>query len=267
MTNKKPISGYVHSIESLGTMDGPGLRTVIFLQGCPLKCKFCHNIDCAFQTEKNKMSAEKLVQKVLQKKSYWKCYDNEKCVRGGVTISGGDPTFQPEFLLELFKRLKAEKIHTAIDTCLMTSTQTIDSIFPYVDLWMCSVKHTDDRQHKALTGTSNKKILQNLTYLDDKISKSNSASQIRIRFLIIPGLTDSKENTQKTAEIAKELKNLEAVEVLAYGSHGKYKWVEIFGKYDLEGVSDATEKDTEKARKVFQKMEIPLANSFNKNNH
>lgn len=252
------VSGFIHSIESLGTMDGPGLRTVIFLQGCPLKCKFCHNIDCSVQTENNKISAEELVQKVLSGRSYWESYDNSDDMKGGVTISGGDPTFQPEFLLEILKLLKAENIHTAVDTCLMTSTETIDSIFPYVDLWMCSVKHTDDRQHKALTGTSNKKILQNLTYLDDKISKSNSASQIRIRFLIIPGLTDSKENVEKTAEITKSLKNLEAAEVLAYGSHGKYKWIELFGKYELEGVPDATEKDTEKVRKVFRKMDIPL---------
>ncbi len=254
-------TGFVHSIESLGTIDGPGVRTVVFLQGCPLKCKFCHNIDCAVQVKGDQLTVEKLAEKVLSNRSYWKSYNGSSGVKGGVTVSGGEPTYQPEFLCAFLAYLKNVGVHTAVDTCLVTKKEVIDDLLPYVDLWMTSIKHMDAEKHKFLTGSSNKTTLENLTYLDNNISKQEKKSQIRIRFLVVPGLTNSEKNIRATAEKVKSLKNIEAVEVLGYGSHGRYKWIELFGKYELEGVPDATEKDVENARKIFREYGIRLVSS------
>jgi len=215
--------GYVHSIETMGAVDGPGLRTVVFLQGCPLKCKFCHNIG------------------------------------GGITISGGEPTFQPLFLRDLLQYIKQESVHTALDTCLVTEQEVLKELIPYVDLWMVSIKHTDKNVHRRLTGATNTIIHQNLQYLDTHITQHKQKNaQIRIRLLIIPKLTDSTENIQKTGEIAKNLTNLEAIEILPYGTHGKYKWIQIYGKYELEGIPNATSQDIQRAKKILTPYNIPI---------
>lgn len=260
----KKQAGYIHSIESMGTLDGPGLRTVVFFQGCPLRCKFCHNIDSVLPKKGRFVSVEDLSKEVLKNKAYWISYNkpvcnNDICVHGGVTVSGGDPVFQPDFLKEFLLSLKEENVHTAIDSSLVTTPNILETVFPYVDLWMVSLKHMDDEQHKNLTGSSNKLVHKNLLKLDKIISDSpNRLVHIRIRFLIVPGLTDSEDNIRQTGEFAKKLKNLEGIELLAYGSHGKYKWMEIFGKYDLDDVRESTDADIKRAREILERMEIPL---------
>ncbi len=256
--------GYVHSLESLGTLDGPGLRTVVFLEGCPLKCIFCHNIDCGVQKESHKISVQNLVKKVLRNKPYWDSYekpycDKKVCIKGGVTISGGESTFQPLFLRDFLQDLKKSNVHIALDSCLITEKEVLKMIAPFVDLWMVSIKHTDPDQHKFLTGVNNILVHKNLKFLDALLSKNtNNSSRIRIRFLIIPGLTDSEENIKKTGEIAKNLKHLESLELLPYGSHGKYKWEKMFGKYPLDGVPDASPTDIQRASELLKPLEIPI---------
>ena len=170
------MKGYIHSIESLGTLDGPGLRTVVFLQGCPLKCKYCHNIDCATKEKGKQIDHTEVVERVMKNREYWNG-------SGGVTLSGGEPTFQPEFLYEILKVLHEKGVHTAVDSCLVTKREVIDNLLPVTSYWMVSIKHMDDEVHKELTGSSNKLIFENVQYLDSLLKDK----RLRIRFLVIPG--------------------------------------------------------------------------------
>lgn len=247
------ITGKIHSIESLATLDGPGLRTVIFIQGCPLRCKFCHNIDCAQPYGGTEYTAKELTNKVLKNKEY--LFSNGK-QSGGITISGGDPVFQPEFVLELIKELKNSDIHVALDTSLFTTTKFIDQCLPYVDLWMVSLKHMNDTIHKGLTSVSNKPILKNILYLDSQLQLRNKSNSLRIRYLVIPTITDQEKNILESIEFIKSLKSIEMVELLQYWTHGKYKWIEIYGRYFLEGIPDATAEDVEKVRHYFTENNI-----------
>jgi pyruvate formate lyase activating enzyme len=238
------MRGYIHSIESMGTLDGPGIRTVVFFQGCPLKCKFCHNIDTNFPKQGQEYTPEELFKKVIKNKEYWKN-------NGGVTISGGEPLLQPQFLLEFLKLLKENNIHTAVDTCLKTSKEVIDSLAPYVDLWMVSLKELDDGKHMKLTGSSNTDILENIKYVSSK-------KRTRIRFLVIPTLTDSEELIKGVGEFVKSLKNLESLELLAYGSHGKEKWYELFNEYHLENIRDANIQDLEAVKNKLKSFNLEI---------
>lgn len=238
--------GYVHSIESMGTLDGPGIRTVVFFQGCPLKCKFCHNIDTNFPKQGQEYTPEELFKKVVKNQEYWKN-------GGGVTISGGEPLMQPEFLLEFLKLLKENNIHTVLDTCAKTSKNVIDSLLPYVDLWMISLKELDNEKHIHLTESSNKEILENIKYIDGK-----KGSKIRIRFLVIPTLTDSEELIREVGEFVNGLRNLESLELLAYGTHGKDKWYEFFKTYHLEDIRDANVQDLEKVKNQLKNFKFEI---------
>lgn len=266
------VKGFIHSIETLGTLDGPGLRTVVFLQGCPLKCKYCHNIDCAIKEKGQIVEVEEVVEKVMKNKEYWTFDasassglaqdDTEKRkVRGGVTVSGGEPTFQPEFLYELLRELKEKGVHTAIDSCLVTQKETIDKLLPVVDYWMVSIKHMDDEVHKKLTGSSNNLILENVKYLSEQLghmSKTNG-KRLRIRFLVIPGITDNLTHIEMFGKFVEGLKSVDVVELLKYGEHGKYKWEEIYGHYPLEGKTrEATTEDIENVAKVLKNYDLSL---------
>ncbi|MFW5704180.1 MAG: radical SAM protein [Patescibacteria group bacterium] len=259
------ITGTVHSIETMGTVDGPGLRTVVFLQGCPLKCKFCHNIDCSIPDGGSDYTVEGLVSRLLKNQAYWSSYDEQAPsmeVKGGVTFSGGEPTVQHAFLLQVLQRLKQEHVHTAIDSCSVTSTDVLRSLVPYIDLFMLSIKHMDDDQHRWLTGTSNVRILSNIQFLDAELSDYNkrhsTKKQIRARFLVIPGLTDDEAHVQNLGAFVQKLNNLETFEILPYGSHGRFKWQELFGKYDLDGIRDATIEDVRRIMSLLEPFGIPL---------
>jgi len=234
------MKGYVHSIDTLGTLDGPGLRSVVFLQGCALRCIYCHNIDCTIPEEGTLEEASELVKKLIKNKSYWK--DN-----GGVTLGGGDAIFQPEFSLEILQLLKKSDVHTVVDTSFFTSKDVIDLLFPYVDLWMVSIKGLDDEQHKQLINISNVKIQENLHYLDEKISKSNPSGQsipkIRLRYVVIPSLTDKPSEIEGLIALANSIKNIEAIELLPYTDMGKFKWIHLFGKYAFENISIPSQED------------------------
>lgn len=241
--------GYIHSIESFATLDGPGIRTVIFLQGCPLRCKFCHNCDLAPANIGEKYSAEEIYNKVIKNKDYW----GQGSKTGGVTVSGGEPTLQTEFLEELLLKFKNDNINIAVDSCMYTSKKKIDRLLPLIDLWMLSIKHLDDEKHKNLTTVSNKIILENIKYVDSQIALRKTKTQIRIRFVLIPNITDSKEHLVKLGEFVSQITNLENLEILPYSTIGKHKWIEQFGKYDLEGIPDATKKDILNAKEILKK--------------
>ncbi len=246
---KDELVGRVHSMESLGTLDGPGLRTVVFLQGCPLRCKFCHNVDCTLREGGVEYTVDELVGKVLSNKPYWGA-------RGGVTFSGGEPTFQNKFLLACLERLKQDGVNVALDTCMMNSQFVIETLLEKVDLWMITIKHMDTEAHKELTGIRNEVILRNIKYLDKLITSQELNSKIRIRVLVIPEINDSEENLKKLGEFVSQIKNLEVVELLAYSTHGRHKWLKLFGEYPLEGVRPATQEDIQRAMEVLSEYEF-----------
>lgn len=220
----KPIKGWVHSIESMGTVDGPGIRSVVFLSGCPLRCQYCHNIDVTIPKRGEHLSPEELVTKLRKNKPY---FDRSG---GGVTFSGGDPLMQLNFLRENLKQLQSEGIHTCVDTSFFSNWMEIESIMPFTDLFMISVKHLDNKKHKALTKVSNRQILENLKKL------SLTEQRFWIRFVILPGITDTKTHLQQFTDLMQEIQP-ELIELLPYHTFGIDKWKALGWQYELKDVA------------------------------
>ena len=229
----------VHSIESFGTVDGPGIRFVLFLQGCHLQCKYCHNRDTWDMNGGEYKSLDDIFEKILKYKNY--IYPN-----GGVTVTGGEPLLQVKFLIELFEKLKKENIHTCIDTSgMVTLTPDIKKLLSLTDLVLLDIKHIDDEKCKDLVGFSNKKELEFAKYLSENNKK------MWIRQVLVPGYTDDEKDLVKLKEFLATLKTVEKVQILKYHSMGKYKWEKLGQKYELEGVRDATLEDEERAKKIL----------------
>ena len=231
----------IHSMESFGTVDGPGIRFVLFLQGCHLKCKYCHNRDTWDINGGEEKTLEEIIEKIKNYKNYITISG------GGVTVTGGEPLLQVKFLIELFKKLKKENIHTCIDTSGMVNiTDDIKELLQYTDLVLLDIKHIDDEKCKNLVGVSNKKELEFARYLSDNNIK------MWIRQVLVPGYTDDEKDLQKLKEFIGTLKTVEKIQILKYHSMGKYKWEKLGLKYSLEGVRDATAEDEEIAKKILQ---------------
>lgn len=232
--------GRIHSFETFGTVDGPGIRFVIFMQGCMLKCKYCQNRD----TWDLKTGTEYTVKNVIEKVLKYRNYFNE---HGGVTISGGEPLLQVEFLIELFKELKKMGIHTAIDTSgSFNINEQIKKLINLTDLFLLDIKCINDDICKELTGVSNKQELEFARYLSDH------NKPIWIRQVLIPSITDKEEDLLKLKEFIKSLKTVSNVEVLGYHDIGKFKWHEMGLQYELEHIPNATLEDVNKAKKILE---------------
>lgn len=219
-------TGYIHSFESLGTVDGPGIRFVVFMQGCPMRCKYCHNPDTWTPKCGTRYTAEEVALRALRYKSYIK--------NGGVTVTGGEPLMQIEFVTGLFKILKSNGIHTALDTSGVlfnkNNTKAIDDLLSYTDLVLLDIKHIDDEEHKKLTAHSNKNILEFAKYLSD-IGKD-----IWIRHVLVDGITDNDEYLYKLKSFIDGLKTVKKVEVLPYHNMGEVKYEKLGLDYPLKGV-------------------------------
>lgn len=239
--NKEDLQYYakIHSFESFGAVDGPGIRFVIFLQGCHLECKYCHNRDTWDINSGKYESLDEIFSKVIR-------YKNYICPNGGVTVTGGEPLLQVKFLIELFKKLKEENIHTCIDTSGMVAiTDDIKELLSYTDLVLLDIKHIDDNKCKDLVGRSNKLELEFAKYLSDNNIK------MWIRQVIVPGLTDNKEDLLKLKDFIGSLKTVEKVELLPYHNIGEFKWKKLGLKYPLEGIRQATDEDIKKAKEIL----------------
>ena len=238
MEDKKQIAR-VHSVESFGTLDGPGIRFVLFLQGCNLKCKYCHNRD-TWDLKLGKLKTlDEIFNKILHYKNYIK--------NGGVTVTGGEPLLQYEFLINLFIKLKKENIDTCIDTSgMVTLTDKMKELINLTDLFLLDIKHIDSEKCKKLVGFSNEKELDFARYL------SSQKKPMWIRQVIIPGITDEKEDLLKLKDFISSLDSVEKIEFLPYHTMGKYKWENLGLKYELEGVREADEKDIKRAKKIFE---------------
>ena len=239
---KKDLRHYVkiHSTESFGTVDGPGIRFVLFLQGCHLKCKYCHNRDTWDINGGENKSLDDILAKIKKYKNY--------IIQsgGGVTVTGGEPLLQVVFLNELFKQLKKEEINTCIDTSGMVAiTQDIKKVLKLTDLVLLDIKHIDDEKCKELVGFSNKKELEFAKYLSDNNIK------MWIRQVIIPGITDDEQDLIRLRDFIKTLKTVEKVQFLPYHTMGKYKWEKLGLKYELENIRDAKPKDIDRVNRIF----------------
>lgn len=239
------MKGRVHSIETYGTVDGPGIRYVLFMQGCLLRCQFCHNPDTWKMGDGKLMTVDEVIKDI---ESYLPFF---KASNGGVTVSGGEPLLHTKFLVELFKELKKLDVHTAIDTsggCFTRSPsfiESLDELLSLTDLVMLDLKQIDDEKHKVLTGKSNQHILEFANYLAEK------NVNIWVRHVLIPGITDIDEDLERLADFIHTLPNVEKVEVLPYHELGVYKWKELGLEYALEDVNPPTEDRVKNAERIL----------------
>ncbi len=237
----EPKIARIHSFESFGAVDGPGIRYVIFMQGCALKCKYCQNRDTWNLNGGMEYTSDELVAKVSRYKNYFAVSG------GGVTVSGGEPLLQMNFLIEFFSKLKSLGIHTAIDTSgSFAITEDMKKLIDLTDLFLLDIKCINDEICKDLTGVSNKRELEFARYL------SEQGKDIWIRQVLVPGYTDKEEDLKDLKEFLSELKTVKKVEILPYHDLGKFKWIELGCKYELEGVPTATSEDVERAKQILR---------------
>lgn len=229
----------IHSIETFGTVDGPGVRFVCFFQGCHLECKYCHNRDTWDINGGKYISVDELFNEIMKYKTFIS-------PNGGFTASGGEPLLQSYFLIALFKKLKAAGIHTAIDTSGMIEiTDTIKELLSLTDLVLLDIKHIDPIKCKDLVGFSNEKELAFARYLND------NNIPVWIRQVIVPGFTDNKDDLLKLKTFINSLNNVKKIEFLPYHNLGEYKWKELGFEYSLKNVRQANDKDIQRVKNFF----------------
>ena len=240
------MTGRIHSFESFGTVDGPGIRFVIFLQGCPLRCQYCHNPD-TWQAGGEEYSVEDVVERALRYKNYF----GDK---GGVTVTGGEPLLQIDFVIELFTALKAKGVHTCVDTSGITfqpDSPTVvekhQKLLTVADLFLLDIKHIDDEACRKLTGQSNAHTLAFAKFLSD------NGKKMWIRQVLVPGLTDSEAGLQRTRAFIDTLATVERVEVLPYHSMGEVKYEKLGLEYPLKGVQAPTKERVQFAKEILNK--------------
>ena len=234
--------GKIHSFESFGAADGPGVRFIVFLHGCPLRCVYCHNPD-TWANEKPAMefSPEEVLKRALRYRDYW----GEK---GGITLSGGEPLLQAEFAAELFELAHAEGVTTCLDTSggsFKRGDAAIERLIAATDTVLLDIKAFDPLLHREVTGADNSQILDFARYLSEK------GVSTWIRRVIVPGLTDGEDDLRKTGEFIKTLKNVERVEILPYHDFGIEKWRNLGLKYPLVGVPCADDALVQRARAII----------------
>ena len=238
------MTGRIHSFESFGTVDGPGIRFVIFFQGCPLRCKYCHNPD-TWTFGGKEYDVETVCAQALRYRNYF----GDK---GGVTVTGGEPLLQIDFVIELFKRLKAEGIHTCIDTSgFMFNADNPEivrkheELLTVTDLVLLDIKHIDDEKHTELTGKSNKNTLAFAKFLDEH------KKPVWIRHVLVPGHTDDDSALQKLKEFIQTLTCVEKVEVLPYHTMGAVKYENLGIEYPLKGVDAPSKERVNNAKQIL----------------
>lgn len=235
------VKGRIHSIESMGLVDGPGIRTVVFMQGCKLRCSYCHNPDTWSPNGGTDITSEDLLKKILRFKPYF-----EKS-GGGVTFSGGDPLLQPEFLMEMLKLCKENHIHTTVDTSGYGFGE-YEEILKLTDLVLLDIKHIDNDSYKSLTGQT----MHGFYQFVEALSKSNT--KVWIRHVVVPGITDSKEHFNALREIIKTINNIEKIELLPYHTLGVDKYSKLGLSYKLEGVDAMDKKKTKEMETSLQDL-------------
>lgn len=254
--------GKIHSLETFGTVDGPGVRFVVFFQGCPMRCMYCHNPDTWQPEDGKEMSADEIIERFERNRSFY--------TTGGITATGGEPMMQMEFLTELLKKAKERGIHTCLDTSgilfpgekpqksgeLQTdaekeetwkrSMKKVESLMAATDLVMLDIKHIADREHRRLTGHSNEKILAFARYLD-AVKKP-----VWIRHVVVPGITFDRKELTELGRFLKTLHNIEKLEVLPYHAMGKVKYDSMGMEYCLKDTPQLTKAEAKEAAAIIR---------------
>lgn len=238
------VTGRIHSIESCGTVDGPGIRFVIFTQGCPLRCQYCHNPDTWKYSDGEEMTVEAVMAEVVKYKSYMRFSG------GGITITGGEPLMQLDFVAELVKACKAEGIHTAIDTSGYIFNEKAKAIIEDVDLVLLDIKHMDPSQYEFITGAKLKPTLDFLAYL------STIHKPVWIRYVLVPTLSDQPEAIEALAIHLSQYSNIEKIELLPFHKMGEYKWAELGLDYRLTDIDEPTSDAIISAMAVLKKHNL-----------
>ena len=235
------MKGRIHSTESFGTVDGPGVRFVVFFQGCPLRCKYCHNPDTWEFSGGREVTAEELMKEYDSYKEFLKS--------GGITATGGEPLAQPEFLAELFALAKSKGVHTCLDTSAgvydPAHHEKIDEALKYTDLVMLDIKHIDNEEHKRLTGKGNRNILAFAEHIREL------GIPVWIRHVVVPGITDKYEELFALGEFLSTLSNIKALDVLPYHDMAKPKYAELGLDYPLGDTPPLTKEEAIKARDII----------------
>ena len=236
------MTGKIHSFFAGGTVDGPGIRFVIFMKGCPLRCLYCHNPDTWTMDNSQEFDLDYVVNEALKYKGYYR-------TGGGVTVSGGEPLLQIDFIINLFKRLKNENIHTALDTSGAVFDlnnkellNKFDELIKYTDLFLLDIKHIDNNEHIKLTGKENKNILEFAKYLSDNNKK------MWIRHVLVPGITLNDEYLIRLKKFIDTLNTVEKIEVLPYHTMGIVKYKNLGIPYRLDGVNPPTKDEVRHAK-------------------
>jgi len=240
------MNARIHSFESFGTVDGPGIRFVVFFQGCPLRCKYCHNPDTWSMTGGTEYSVSDVVSRVLKYKNYF-------ADKGGITVTGGEPLVQIDFVIELFKELKKSKINTCIDTSGFMfnrgNPETLakyDELIRYTDLVLLDIKHIRDEHHRTLTGVPNRNTLDFARYLSD------NGVRMWIRHVLVPGLTDDDCWLGELKQFIDTLKTVEKVEVLPYHTMGVVKYQNLGVEYPLKDMQPPEKDRVENAKRILR---------------
>lgn len=238
------IKGRIHSVESFGSADGPGVRYIVFLKGCNMRCQYCHNPDTWAKDGGELMTPEEVLKKALRYKTYWK-------EKGGITVSGGEALLQIDFVTELFRLAKEKGVNTCLDTSGNPFSMEepfkskFDELMKNTDLFMLDIKHMDDAAHRKLTGQTNQNILEMAAYLSDH------GKAMWIRHVLVPGITTEEDELHRLRSFLDTLKTVERVEVLPYHTLGVFKWKELGIPYQLEGVDPPTKEQIDRAKEIL----------------
>lgn len=239
------MQGLVHSTESFGSADGPGVRFLVFLKGCPLRCRYCHNPDTWAGNGGELTKADALLDQAERFRSYWGA-------DGGITVSGGEALLQIDFLVDLFTKAHARGINTCLDTSLSPFTRDpawlakFDALIDVCDLMLADIKHIDDAEHVKLTGRTNENILDALSYLSEK------GEPVWIRHVLVPGITDDDAYLRRTRAFIETLGNVQRIEVLPYHTLGTFKWEELGIPYTLKDTDPPSPERVEAATRILR---------------
>ena len=239
------MKGYIQQLESFGSVDGPGGRFIIFFAGCPLRCKYCHNPDTWDMMKGKQYTADELLDEAITCREYWG-------TKGGITVSGGEPLAQIDFLLELFTNAKERGINTCIDTAGGPFTregewfEKFKRLMNVTDVLLMDIKHINEEEHIKLTGHTGKNIIEMFRYLDE-INKP-----VWIRHVLVPGITDNDEYLIQTRDFIRTLGNVQRVEVLPYHGLGAMKYKDLGIDYVLKDTNSPTAERVQNARKILE---------------
>lgn len=244
MEYTQEIKGKIHSVESFGSVDGPGVRYIVFLQGCHMRCKYCHNPETWAMEGGEELTAKEVFDKAYRYRNYWK-------KNGGITVSGGEALLQIDFVIALFKLAKEKGVHTTLDTSGNPFTREepffskFNELMKVTDLFMLDIKQIDDEKHKKLTGWTNSNILDLAQYLSD------NGKAMWIRHVLVPGITTDDADLEKLRDFVGSLKTVERFEILPYHTLGVFKWENLEIPYELGDVMPPTKEEIAHAEEIL----------------